>query len=734
MLSILLPSGVSAAPAWVGPLAEQGVITFADLGMEEDLILHGPYDSSSLRFDLPPTWSLQSGSELELEISAYIVADNNLAQSRDNNFIGATLEVYFNSKLLQSIPLVNGDRMVYRVPILPEALLSKSDAGWHDITFFLDAAVDCDFDFHKTTVSVSMNSKASFSYEQIPLSLDLRRLPWPIFQERRKIKDPVTLVIPAAPSADELQAALVMMGSFARMTSGDVPINMITFDQLTDEIQNQSHLLMVGKPAGLPLLKELSLPVPLNGDQFLSRELTTDDGVIQILPSPFNSEKVVLVVSGATDQGVVKAAQAVSTANLQTGDKPDYSIAAEVNPASSIGILGTDLSQFNSPDIFFSDLGFESITSTGLGTNWQSFGFIIPPGQIPEEGPYLDLKYTTSELVDPNRSEGVVYLNDIRIGSLSFDSETTNLATTRINLPASALRSGVNNLDVVMNLLPRDDCSLLAFSGLWVTVYSDSLLHLPLTQAPESFFALQDIRSYPYPFSNDPTLGTTTFVLSQKDFSSWAMAGRIAYDLGARVPGPVLAFDVLYDGQIAEDQRAHNFIIVGEPRGLPVLSEFQSVMPAYYETESNVAVLDSQQVVYRISESKDLGYLQLFSSPWDVKWSVLGIFGTSPNGIAYAVDALLNVNSRELLAGNFATLDGENAIVADTRSGLGIGRIGTNLGPSVSVEESPTPAGTSQVVQTNLFNRQLIFAGVLGVILLMLVVVIVALRLRKRSL
>ncbi len=735
LLSLVLPSFLSAGTVLASPLTDEDISTFADLGLEEDMVLHGPYDSSSLRFDISPTRKLTSGAALELEITSHFVGTTNAGPVATNASVGATLEVYFNDKLQDSIPLVDGNRVLYTVPITDDALVPTSATSGHKISFFLDASIDCNLDFHQTTVAISTTSKATMQYEQVPLALDLRRLPWPIYQERRKLTDPVTLVIPDAASAEELQSALVVMGSFARMTSGKLPITMISTGQLTQDIKAKSHLLIVGKASAFPILNEFSLPVPLDDSGFFSSEGTDEDGVIQAIPSPWNEERVIILVSGSSDASVVKAAQALSTLNLQTGVTPDYSLVAQVNPVTSLGVLATDLTQFNSPDITLDQLGFESVNVTGLGTNWQSYEFVIPVGQVPSEGPYLDLHYSVSELVDTQRSEGVVYLNDIRIGSVSLTSDVSNLITTRINMPASALRPGTNNLDVVLSLVPKDDCSVFAFSGLWVTLFSDSILHLPLTHAPDAAFDLEDIRAYPYPFSNDPSLASLTIVVPQQDFASWLQAGKLVYDLGARIPGAVLALNVAFDGQLKEELRTSNFVFIGHPKDLTMLTETKDVMPAYFEAGSNIAVLDSQQVIYRISEDKDLGYLELFSSPWNKQAAILGVLGTSASGVDYAVNALLSPESRDELSGNFATVDGSNSTIFDTRTGLGLGRINSN--PNFPLESVatvvPNQSSESAVVAFNQ-SRRLMMVIVVGIIVVMGIIVLFAVRSRKRSL
>jgi hypothetical protein len=336
-------------------------------------------------------------------------------------------------------------------------------------------------------------------------------------------------------------------------------------------------------------------------------------------------------------------------------------------------------------------------------------------------------------LVDINRSEGVVYLNDVQVGSIPLSTDKSNLIVTRLSFPTSVLRSGTNNLSVVLNLLPYDTCTIFAFSSLWATIYSDSVLHLPLTAAPASSFALQDIKGYPYPFAMDPSLSTTAFVLAQEDPSSWLQAGRIAYDLGARVAGPVLGFETAFSENLPDDIRALNLIVIGQPKTLSIVSDMKASLPAHFEDGSNRAILDTQQVVYRISDTKSLGYLQLFVSPWNDQAAVMGIFGTTANGLTSAINALLNAQSREIFSGNFITLDGTQAIVVDTRTGTGMGNVVIHLNPEISQNEEPIATSIPNGQTVFASSKQFILLGILTVIVLIATTIVAALVLRRNK-
>jgi len=718
------------------PLQAEAVFTFENLGLPNDMVLNGPFDVDSIRFELAPTWQLNGQGELELIISSFFTGNSGSDTSTTDEFTGAALEVYFNDQLQQTISLRSGTNITYTVPILAEDIASPYDDGSFKISFFLDAAIDCDFDFHQTTVAISLNSKANLPYTEVPLPLDLHRLPWPFYQTQTSTADPVTVVVPAAASSKEIQGALVVMGIFGRSSSGKLPLSLVTMDALSEDTKARSNLIFVGKPAGFPELASIKFPVAIAGGKFASAELGDGDGVLQLAASPWNKDKAILVVGGNTDDAVVKAAQALSTGNLQTGAAADYSVVAEVNPITMVGILGANQAPLSSPDFTFADLGYSSETLSDLGTNWFSYNFSVPPGQIPSDIPSLNVLFSHSALLDVNRSDVSIYFNDVLSGSIKLSDENYNLVSTEIKLPISAVKPGLNNISISANLIPRDDCSLSSFTGLWMTVYSDSKLHLPLTSAPVTAYALQDLNSYPYPFVNDPNLSSTMFVLPPNDPNAWAAAGNLAYHLGRNSTGSILNLSTVFDGELTDATRSNDLIIVGLPSQLKIMSELKDSMPASFEEGSNIAILKSQQVIYRISANKNLGYLELFTSPWDQERAILSVLGTTPDGVNMAAAALLTSKSRDVLNGDFATVDGVRPIVVDTRTGSGMGRVSSEIGEdNIQVQQNPTaaPVGVSPTVVNASSEKRLILFGLIGTFVLILIIAIVAIRLRRAS-
>ncbi len=731
ILTILSALGASQ-PALAATLNAPAVLSLTDLGASNEIVLHGPYDTTHVLFGLPATWTLQDGAELDLVISAYFASSDTAvpAPTQGNSFLGALLDVSFNGKVQQSVPLNAGNHLVYKVPIEASALKSANRDGTLDIGFFLNAAIDCNYGFHHTTVVIDGTSQALFPYVEMPLHYDLRRLPWPLYQTGLKMPDSTMVVVPSQASASELQSGLVTMAALGRLSHSKLPASLITVDDLTDSVRSQSNLVFVGKAAAFPMLGNLPLPAPVNGSQYNLNEMKADDGILEMGGSPWNPSKSLLIVGGNSDAGVVKAAQALSTGSLQTSMSPAYAVIADVNPVAGSGAA----SAAQSPDRSLGDMGTIADTITGMGTQWFSYSFTIPPGQVATSDPYINLVYSNSALVDPTRSGAVVYLNGDTVGSVVFSSTNASVATTRINLPLSSIHPGLNTIDIQATLIPNQVCSAFTFNGLWMTIYPETVLHLPLAAATPQAIALQDLSTYPYPFANDPSLSTTTFVVPRVDHNAWANAGLVAYDMGARSTGAILGFSAAYDGQLSETQKKGDLVIVGQPKDLSIVDTLKASMPAYFDKGSNIATLPAEQVSYRISPTKDLGYLELFESPWQSQRAVLSVFGTSANGLASSATAMVTSRTRQNLKGNFVTVDGDQTTVVDTRSGVGTGQLPSALGTAVTAQMTPVAvSAVAPAVAPVTYNKQPILILLVVVLLLIVGVLILAAVLQRRK-
>ena len=683
----LIISPATAAPFNTATLQDtQSTVTFAML-KQTDILMRGPFATTNVRFSLPINWSIQDGANLELILSSSVVTSA-VASVAEGQSIGATMTVTLNNQLITTLPLVSGTNVPYQVTIPPDVFSASllSNDGRHDLELFLDASRDCDFianDVHETTVMVSSASQFNLPYmEETPL-VDLKQLPRPIFQRDSIFPVEALMVVPDQPSEQEMQAALITAASFGRLSDGDLPLSLLTSKQITEEMLNISNMIFVGNASAFPRLQDVDLPAPLTNGGFDAPGSQEDDGILQMAVSPWNTGRAIVVVSGNSDQGVVKAAQALSYGNIQTVSNSNLAIVTNVAPPA---LDAQNVDPAALPQVrTFADLGYDARTISGVGRVDLFVEFYVAPGLAASEGAYLDLRYSNSASLDFSRSGLTIFLNEKLLGGSPLTAETATTVTQRLNISPSLVLPGNNLLRIQADLNPPSLCALSNVGNLWVSVLPESSLTLPLEQAAVDSNELQSLSSYPYPFINIPTLSNTAFVLPQNDPVSWAIASQIAFGLGDQARGSVLDLAAAYDGAVPEEIRSNrDLIVVGLPSDLTFLSEIKDSLPASFEAGKNDPVLKNLQVTYRFSPGTNFGYLQLLAAPWDPARTILTVVGNSPDGVQMAANALTIPALRNRLAGNFAMINADNVSVMDTRTGIGLGGMAAN--PEVTSE------------------------------------------------
>lgn len=663
---VIAPPPTTALPDMPDP---QSVVPFSMLKVV-DTVMQGPYDTLQVRVGTPSTWKLTDKAEIQLLLNPHY-SSGTVLNTNALALRSAALSVFVNNTLIQTISLNWSGEQLRTITIPARALQERND-GRVDLRLFLDASVDCDID-QKTTLTVSANSRFYLAHELVPPPVDLTLLPRPLYQDGSFILEPALLVVPDQPSAAELQAALTVAAGFGRMTNGQLALPLTPVSTLNTEMQKNSHIIFVGKPAGLPVLATVKLPDAAGAGE--------DDGVLQTAISPWNESRVLLVVSGKTDGAVIKAAQAVSSGALRTGARPDLALVVDVKESVQITTVSADRT--------FTDLGAQVITLSGIGVVGDEIRFFIPYGQVTNSEAYLNLVFSHSALLNYSRSNMSILLNDLLVGSARFSDTTSDVHTIRVTLPAYAVRPGVNRLAFDASLIPTDNCLDFTQNQLWVNIFPDSLLHIPLFPAQVNATTFLNLGNYPYTFNDHPTLRELAFILPQKDAIAWNIAGKLANDLGRRSYGDLIELKAVYGDTVPEDVRnQNNLIVIGKASELPILGIIAGNMPAPFAEGSNLATESSMTITYRLPPDINLGYLELFPSPWDAGRTTLGIFGSTAQGLSWAGNALTTPLLRGKLAGNFAVINDQQVLTSDSRAGFGTGNLSATAAP---LQGTPQP-------------------------------------------
>jgi hypothetical protein len=696
-------------------------LTFKDFGFDE-LTLRGPFASGSYYFDMPPTWSIKDGAELRLVFDTFFTSTTSNPQALVNTHYGGTLLVQYNYVNIATIDLTQEGRQQIAIPIPLDILNSLGKSQSQAIQLILDSGVNCDVDF-RTTVIVRTNSQLYLPHDLVDPSVDLRFLPSPLYLNSINER-PTILIVPDNPTAGEMQAALSVAAGFGRMTFNRLAISLLPTSQVSSDQLANANVIFVGKASGLPLLQQVFLPAPLSDGKFTVEQSEPTDGIVQMAVSPWNKNNVVLVVGGNEDGAVINAAQALSTGTLQVGKNPSLSVISSIQAVSF---------QYDATvvDQTFDDLGYGNVVVNQVGLNTVTYKFNVPQGYTLGPDAYLNLIFSHTAILEYDRSNIVVKLNEEPVGSIRLSDQTASQGSAKILLPASTVRPGSNRLSFEIYMESRNECVNPLFSGLWMRIDPSSSLHLPFIPNPANSSILMDLSRYPSPFAFDPVMNDLAIVLAPNDPTGWNIAAKLAFSLGNSSAIQIAGLETYYADAVPDEAlQQRNILVVGRPSSLKIISDLNDKLPAPFEPGTDLAIEKNLQVSYRLAPGVDVGYLELISSPWNPIRNILFVGGSSDLGLQWAGDTLLFGRLQSQLSGNLAFINGEQIVSADTRilqgaQGVLSTAVPVNLTPSAVQTQPPVVEHPVWILPTIL--------TVLGGILIVLIILGVQSLVRRRS-
>lgn len=123
------PAAAVPEPALqTGPLTADefgDLIPFPLIGLEQDVILTGPFSAENLTFGLPASWSLQPGGVIHLEFELFITNFVDPTIALDAVY-GGTMEIILNDQVIEVISLNRAGAYSYDL-VIPESALEPPD-------------------------------------------------------------------------------------------------------------------------------------------------------------------------------------------------------------------------------------------------------------------------------------------------------------------------------------------------------------------------------------------------------------------------------------------------------------------------------------------------------------------------------------------------------------------------------------------------------------------------------
>jgi cellulose synthase operon protein B len=307
----------------------QEMRTFSDLGYGILTMSGVGRAEQTVRFSMPPGFVATGDAYLDLAFNHSGLLDFNrsgLTVFLNGNLIGSVL-------LSQQTATTTTQRI--KIPV------SSLETNINELKFEVDLAPlsQCSFlDFSNLWFSILpesvLNLPLSAATADAVTLRDLGSYPYP-FTSEPTLSNLAFVLSKDDPSSWNAAAQVALQ--LGRQAAGALFNPGVAFDgEIPEDIRNGRNLIVVGLPTDLPILEELnqSLPAPfevgsnvavLQGQQVAYRfPAESDLGFLELLASPWNSERVILAVAGSTAEGVRQAAAALTQPLLRSRLKGNF--------------------------------------------------------------------------------------------------------------------------------------------------------------------------------------------------------------------------------------------------------------------------------------------------------------------------------------------------------------------------------------------------------------------------
>lgn len=479
--------------------------SFGDaLFIQTDLLLEGVDAEALIDFTVPAEWEILADPVVTLALSHSPV----LLPERSH--LTATL----NGQAIGSVQLdatngVGGQLTLH----LPRALLQPYNHLRLRAVQHYGAPCEDPFDPGLWT-RVKRTSSLSMAYRRRPITPDLARFPFPLFDATGYGPADLTLVLTPSPSAATIDAIGRLGVAFGRLADYRGVHLAGTVGTVGDA---DTHALLVGtwgeSPEIRALLGEVA-PRPA-------------EGLVALVPNPADPTRAVLVVSGADEEGLQRAALAVASQNRHeilsgTQARVDFVADGRAPPHRRLPRPVPPTTRFS-----LADLGLADQTVRG---------FYTPAVYVPLEldgdaafrpgGAEATVHYAYAAGLDPSLSSLEIRLDGVTVKSVTLDNAAgSGGSKVRVTLPDGVMTPR-SKLEMAFTLFPEgfDACGYVSDETLWATVYADTAVEIErdrVAHLPD----LARLRYGLWPFTLEPDAGAVIAALPDNPTAADVGAG-----------------------------------------------------------------------------------------------------------------------------------------------------------------------------------------------------------------
>lgn len=498
ILALSVGIGFSAPIA----LAATEVVPLERLKVYDVILLPTVSSQYEAKFTKPQTWQVSPKSAVYLEFQHSI----ELQPHR------SWLQIIVNDKVIKHIPLTqeNAEGTKMTIPLPVGLLKDFNKLNFRVQQHYTDK---CEDPLDKSLwTQILPATRIVFDYQPVVPKVDLGLFPYPIIDTLTYSPAKVHYVTGKTASEKELQALAYVNVHLAQQAQDHELKNRVTFDNPAGP--DSEHVVFVGKGGSIPSVEQFSGAFgnyALQGGQWVNRQtgqtLASDQGLVLFFQAPGSKEHTVLIVTGNSDEAVMKAAEYLT---LRPKESTLMGAAHEVPPGwNPPGTRTAKVPRFvQGQTRTFRELGFDIQEVHKI--NAPPITYKVPVvGKFHKSGGklWLDLNYSYSPQLNPEFSSLELRMNDVSIANLPLTNPAGE-QMVRASVPISnELIHPRNDLVAQFHLMPDKYgwCVDNYVDNAWGKILDDSQLRVE--GSPNSY--LPDVgllNNTMYPYSREDNL------------------------------------------------------------------------------------------------------------------------------------------------------------------------------------------------------------------------------------
>lgn len=463
------------------------------------------------QFTRPKTWQVSPQTALYLEFQH----SSELLPNR------SWLQIIVNDKVVKHIPLTkdNTEGSKVTVPIPVELLKDFNKLTFRVEQHYTDK---CEDPLDKSLwTQILPATRLVFDYTPTVPQVSLNAYPYPIIDTLTYSPAKVHYVVPKAATAQELAAMAYVNVHLAQQAQDHEVNTRVTFGNSAGP--DNEHIAYVGKGGNLPDLSAFSGQFGkfrLQGGQWIdgatNQPLAHDQGVILFFQAPGSQEHTILIVSGNSEEGVLKAAQALTQRPLDTSMTGNsYLVQSSWSPAGNHTAKTPRFVEDQSRT--FHELGFNNEEVHKINAPPLTYKVPVVTKFVNSGGKLnLELNYSYSPQLNPEFSSLELRMNDVSIANVPLMNPSGE-QMQHASIPISPeLIKPRNNLVAQFHLMPDKYgwCVDNYVDNAWGKIMDDS--KFTVEGSPKSYLPdLGLLNNTMYPYSQTDNLETVQLVVPE---------------------------------------------------------------------------------------------------------------------------------------------------------------------------------------------------------------------------